>query len=63
MLLSSFIAPILLFLLAFIHLTFPLGIYIFPYKTNSLSIIITILTLVVTISAIVYMNTGNRFKR
>ena len=52
----------LLFLLGFIQLIIPIGGSLFPDKLKFFAIFTTILTTIVTIVAIIYMNTGNRYK-
>jgi NADH:ubiquinone oxidoreductase subunit 5 (subunit L)/multisubunit Na+/H+ antiporter MnhA subunit len=52
----------LLFLLSFIQLIIPIGGSLFPDKLKFFAIFTTILTIVITIIAVIYMNTGNRYK-
>ena len=52
----------LVFLLGFILLIPPIGGSLFPDKLNFFVIFTTILTTIITIIAIIYMNTGNRYK-
>lgn len=52
----------LVFLLGFILLIPPIGGSLFPEKLKFLSISTTILTIIVTIVTVIYMNTGNRYK-
>ena len=52
----------LLFILGSIQLILPIGGSLFPDKIKFFVIFTTILTIVVTIIAIIYMNTGKRHK-
>lgn len=52
----------LVFLLGFILLIPPIGGSIFPEKLKFLYIFTTILITIVSIVAVIYMNTGNRYK-
>ena len=52
-----------LFILGLIQFILPVAIYLGIEKLNLIIVIVNILFVIVTISGVIYMNTGNRFKK